>query len=195
MPFSNTGDPHPFTCKFRKKSTGKGPLSKDHVYVFFSHNRLKYIVNIHEFKFGISAVKFNLARHSNHKNRYKYLSNQKDRIKILKTVVAIMVSYTKEYDNSASFAFIGSPISGEKAANTKRFRIYKYLSSRYFSPDNYEHKSDIEKSFYAILNKKKNINKLHSDLIHCIENEMMVEFNDNACDPFSENRLNLSVSN
>lgn len=73
----------------------------------------------------------------------------------------------------------------KKIEDTKRFRVYKALSQRYFSDENYEHKEDLKKSLYMILNRKKNVNKLHVDIMNCIENEMIAEFSGNSINPFS----------
>lgn len=114
MPFSKTGNPHTFNCLERKRITLQGSFILDHVYVFNNTNNIKYIVNIHQYKFGIYAVKFNLKKHAKHPNRYKYLANQVDKYKILKTIVAIMVDFTQKIDVYASFAFIGMSSKDEK---------------------------------------------------------------------------------
>lgn len=185
MPFSKTGLPHSFNCLERKKITTQGSFICDHVYVFHSASNLKYIVNIHQYKFGICAVKFNLKRHSKQPNKYKFLANQPDKIKILKTIVAIMVEFTEKVDVTASFAFIGMSSQDEAMESTKRFRVYKALSQRYFKIENYEHAEDPKKSLYMILNKKKNTSKLYTELVSCIENEMIAEFSNSAINPFT----------
>lgn len=185
MPFSKTGAPHPFRKVLTKKNRLPSPLKFDHVYVFFSLKKLKYIVNIHQYDFGVCAVKFNLKRNSQHKNKYKVLAKQPDTAKILKTIIAIMVDYTVNVDATTSFAFIGMSSLNEDSENTKRFRVYRTLSQRYFNIDNYVHKEDKKKSLYMILNKKKNVDEIHSFLMNCIDSEMVAEFSDNTINPFS----------
>ena len=57
----------------------------------------------------------------------------------------------------ASFGFIGESSKGEEPQHTRRYKIYKTLSERYFSPKAFIHERDDYNSTYFIINRKNKI--------------------------------------
>jgi len=147
---------------FRKSSVipkrGDPALKATHIYTFTTRKKTRYIVNVDEYKLDVYIVKFFVKSHSSSKSRYSLLTNERDARKIIYTCVEIGNSIYSN-NNIASFGFVGSPISEEKRRenklfNTKRFRVYKYFALFFFSPDNFEHTTNMNYSSYLLVNKK-----------------------------------------
>lgn len=132
---------------------------------------MKYYASLIEYKIGVYAVKFYLKRDKSNPDKYKVMVNNGNAIKVLKTIVAIMLDVLNK-DNKASFAFIGMPGQQENINETKRYKVYKKISQRYFSYDNFEHFRDPRRSFYMIVNKKSNVNDLRDQILRIAESEM-----------------------
>ena len=115
-----------------------------------------------------------MKNHRKHPDRYKMLSNKGDGIVVLKTIVAIMLDILGK-ENNASFAFVGMPMVNEKTSSTKRYNVYAKFCQRYFSPNNFEHVYDTSKSFYMLLNKKTDTQKIFSGKIKIAESELRAD--------------------
>lgn len=183
MLLNKSGAPYAFSCKDRVKiNNGTGQIC-NHVYTFRTKHGLKYIVELPEYKIGVYGVKFCLGKHKRQPNKYKYLSGKGDGIVVLKTVVAIMLDVLR-MNETASFAFFGMPLLEEGIEHTKRYNVYRAFSQRYFNPNNFEHYFNEKYSFYSLLNKKNNPEKLTVEVEQVASSELKNEI-DNAPVSFS----------
>lgn len=149
----------------------------NHIYTFSTRYGVKYQVNILEYTFGLFAVKFHLSIHKKHARRYQILADVPDRIVVLKTMVRIMLDVLRCINNEASFAFIGMPLTNESADTTKRFKVYKIFCRRFFNPDNFHHDFDETKSFYMLLNKKRDTIVMKEEIAKIAEEEFNSDLN------------------
>ena len=100
-------------------------------------------------------MKFYLKNHRLSDDRYMLLSNDYDGFRVLSTLVNILHYLFTELNENASIGFIGTKLAKEEnCINTKRFRIYKNIAKRYFSPKTFEHAINVENSSYLLLNRK-----------------------------------------
>ena len=81
-----------------------------------------------------------------------------DPFRIFSTCIQIAALILQK-DPLASFGFIGENSIGEDSQNTRRYRIYRVLSERYFSPKAFIHEKDDFNSTYFIINKKNKVDK------------------------------------
>ncbi|MBS1635597.1 MAG: hypothetical protein JST26_06700 [Bacteroidetes bacterium] len=162
---------YPFKRLCKNKIT-EGEKSYDHVYTFSSKHQIKYQANLIEYNIGVFAVKFHQKLYQKHPDRYKILTNKGDAIIVLKTIVAIMHDLLSQKDD-ASFAFMGMPLINEGIEKTKRYGVYKKFCQRYFSYDNFEHVYDHNKSFYMLINRKKNLNDIVNKIKKLAETELV----------------------
>lgn len=76
---------------------------------------------------------------------------------------------------SASFAFIGMPLENEVLQKTKRFTVYELYCRRYFSHTTFDHFYDESNSFYMLLNKKNNTEKIYNQILEIAQTELQEE--------------------
>ncbi|RZK34320.1 MAG: hypothetical protein EOO61_13785 [Hymenobacter sp.] len=170
-----------------------------HIYTFYTDNTQggnakKYNLEVHQYEDSIYILKFYLAAHAQHPNRYNILTNVgfRDARRILDTCFHVMADILKR-DPLASGGFIGAPkplkvrpdkhkpfrqqglsISKrklEKEAENQRYRVYTRLATNYFSPDNWDHYDYSEKSVYLLVNRrnpKSNIHQVAWDLYNAL---------------------------
>jgi len=172
-PLSKSGSPYTYKL-LHKDKTQKGSLVCNHIYTFHAKDRIKYVVNLLEYRIGVFGVKFHLKKHHKHPNKYKALSKKGDAIVVLKTIVAIMLEILS-FENNASFAFIGMPLETENIEETKRFIVYRLFCQRYFSYQTFDHVYDEKKSFYMLLNKKVNTEMTYAEILKVAEQELQEE--------------------
>ena len=116
-------------------------------------------MNVEEYPNNVYVVKFHLKNHSHSKWKYCTLVNVGGATarKIIYTCVDIGY-HIHSKNELASFGFLGNPTKQEvhekHFSKTKRFRVYDKYARFFFSPENYDHVLDEEKSIYLLLNKK-----------------------------------------
>jgi len=82
------------------------------------------------------------------------MTNDFDAFRILSTCLNILYHVKQEYDDKASFGFLGARKETDRNdSNTQRFRIYSQLGKRYFSPQKYIHVENVDNSSYLILDR------------------------------------------
>lgn len=165
-----SGQPYPFKFLCKNKIHDKGKLF-DYVYTFVSKHGIKYQANAVQYDINVFAIKFYQKLYQKHPEKYMMLTNMGDSKVILKTIVGIMLDVLKRESN-ASFAFIGMPLQNETLSNTKRYIVYEKFCKRYFNRNNFEHVYDNEKSFYMLINRKVDTQKVHSKIIKLAEVEL-----------------------
>lgn len=141
-----------------------------HTYRFKTRLNRVYFIEVEEYKSHIYFAKFYCRLHKNLKNRYKIQLDDGDAFRIFSTCIQLAARIIKE-DPLASFGFIGENSIGEEPNNTRRYRIYRVLSERYFSPKAFVHEKDDSNSTYFIINKK---NKIEKRLIEKKFNEYFI---------------------
>lgn len=163
---------NPYTFRFVNKNTfTSGRKVKDHIYTFTNKFGFKYYANCIEYDIGVFAVKFHLAIHKKHPDRYRKTINKGNELPVLKTIVGIMLDILKK-NETASFAFIGMPRHDEDIKLTTRYCVYREFCKKYFNPNSFDHFYDEEKSFYTLLNRKTDTNKLFKQVAELAKNEL-----------------------
>lgn len=117
-----------------------------------------YFIELEEYQSSVYMAKFYCRIHKNLKDRYKKQLEDGDGFRIFSTCVQLAATVLKE-NPLASFGFIGESSEGEGVQNTRRYRIYRTLSERYFSPKAFIHEKDDLYSTYLIINKKNQIDR------------------------------------
>lgn len=169
-------DSYPFTylCNTKPDLEGIEGISLYHFKSSKSH--LLYIVRVEKYRHSTYGVKFYLKNHSASENKYKLLTNTHEPRKIVYTCINIMLSIY-EKDKLASFGFIGSGYINEenKDEPTKRFKFYSRIIATLFSDDFFQHKENLRKSTYLLINK---VNlQIYPSLIEDIENFFVKNYN------------------
>ena len=166
----------PYHFRFVNRNPLNTTLKKnDYIYSFVSSKTgFKYYVNCIEYNIGVFAVKFYLKIHKSSPDRYRIITNKGDAIPILKTVISIMVDVLRKNED-ASFAFIGMPKKNEKKDLTKRYCVYRELCKKYFNPNSFDHFYDERWSFYSLLNKRVNTDKVYKELAKIAKEELKDE--------------------
>jgi hypothetical protein len=147
-------DGYPFIHKgYKEKADGK--IYHQHTYTFKTRKNNTYIVLLNEvLDFDLYIVKFYLKNHRYSDDKYSLLTNFQEFPSILGTIINIMMETYKNNPKS-SFCFQGANSKKEDIKETKRFRVYKEVMARCFSPTFFHHIEDSNKSFYLLLNKAK----------------------------------------
>ncbi len=108
------------------------------IYKFFMHSpssRRKYLVEIHAYENHLYTADFYAK--VNNINRYRLRTNQQAAGKLGGTVLAILAEVLR-HDPQACFGFIAAAMLDETSdANTKRFRMYKYMLEQKVNPQRY----------------------------------------------------------
>lgn len=160
-----------------------------HKYRFKSSNGQVYIVDVEEYKFKVFVMKFYLKNHAQSDHRYSYVAPTKKRLsknkklgpkpvyagRVFTTCLNILKKVSVE-NPGASFGIQGAPRTNEDTmCDTQRYRVYSYLAKNYFSPENFEHLFNIEKSTYLLLNKAnktKELKKKIEDMFNSCYNDV-----------------------
>lgn len=140
-----------------KRKVNDGFHVETSLYRFKNRLNTKYLVELEEYSNKVYALKFYLRKDKDSINKYKFLSREYDAIRIMNTIVSIGVGILST-NPEASFVFIGENSIGEEKSNTKRYKLYKKIASKYFSPINFDHHYNEDVSSYILLNKKSPIN-------------------------------------
>lgn len=167
------GSPYSFKLVNRNKFTSGNKLN-DYIYTFTSKHGYKYYANCIEYNVGVYAVKFYLKIHKKQPDKYSKTINKGNVMPVLKTVVGIMLDILRR-DELASFAFIGMPRKDENLKLTTRYCVYREFCKRYFNPNSFDHFYDEEKSFYTLLNKKKDTAILYKKVAELAREELKEE--------------------
>jgi len=170
---SKGGNPYSFRLVNKNKFTSSNKV-RDYIYTFTNKHGYKYYANCIEYNIGVFAVKFHLAIHRKHPDRYKKIINQGDAIPVLKTIVGIMLDVLKQ-NELASFAFVGMPRHNEEIKSTTRYCVYREFCKKYFNPNSFDHFYDEEKSFYTLLNKKTDTNRVFKQVAALANEELKDE--------------------
>ncbi|WP_303224063.1 hypothetical protein [Butyricimonas faecihominis] len=152
------------------------------VYAFKSpKTSAKYIVEVEHYNLHLYAIKFYLKKDQNNPNRFNLLSGLNEVRPVIYTCIAIMLDIFR-HDETASFAFIGSPSHKEiereaenprlkKENNTQRYRIYSMIMSTFFSEERFSHHHSNKCSLYLMRNKSSNASpKEMQEMINIIYN-------------------------
>jgi hypothetical protein len=126
---------------FHREYIEDGLLEKRHIYRFKTRLDRVYFIEVEQYKNHVYFAKFYCRIHKNLKNRYKIQLEDGDGFRIFSTCIKLATLLLKE-DSLASFGFIGENSIKEQKINTRRYRIYKVLSERYFSPKAFIHERD-----------------------------------------------------
>lgn len=153
-------------------NVNKKGFVKDHIFTFTNAKKERFQANLHEYDIGLFAVKFYAKKHRYSRDRFSLKTNNGDAITVLKTMVAIILYALKQYPNH-SFCFIGNASDGESVNQTKRFKVYKKLMQRYFSPNNFSHNNNPEISFYSMINRKANVTEMNRKIIELGQTELV----------------------
>ena len=144
----------PYSLQFfhREKVNDKLLVERD-IYRFVTRFNRVYFIEVEKYRDHIYFAKFYCRIHKNLKNRYKMQLDDGDGFRIFSTCISV-AGIIYRNDPQASFGFIGESSIGEDPQNTRRYKIYRKLSERYFSPLAFNHEKDDYNSTYFILNKK-----------------------------------------
>lgn len=149
----------PYDLKFfHREYIQDGLLEIRHIYRFRTRLGRVYFIEVEEYESNIYFAKFYCRIHKDLPNRYKIQLEDGDPFRIFSTCIQLAAKILKG-DPLASFGFIGENSIGEAPENTRRYRIYRVLSERYFSPKAFIHEKDDCNSTYFIINKKNKVDK------------------------------------
>jgi hypothetical protein len=162
---------NPYKVDFfhRSKDGDKNLIRRDYYRFKTRFNRV-YFIEVEVYKKSLFFVKFFCRIHKNLDTKYQIVLNDGDAFRILSTCISLASILLKE-DSKASFGFIGINDLGKNRNNTRRYKIYKTLAQRYFSPESFNHVKNIEYSIYLLLSKK-NVNLSAEE----IQNEISVNY-------------------
>lgn len=133
-----------------------------------------YNTVVEEYCNKIYIIKFHLAIHKSHPNKYKYIVNNRDPFRVIRTSFDIALKILED-SPTASFGFIGCQSekkpNEKNQVNTQRFRIYKYITSNYFGYLGFTHSTSKEHSAYLLINNfHKDVAKFNSEAIDIFKN-------------------------
>ncbi len=140
--------------KFTKINHSQNPSPPPIVtynYAFRGKTGKRYLVIVEQYDFYVYIIKFCLQERKVHPDRFNILTGLNECSRILTTIGAIMKDFYNK-NPYVSFGFLGSPLPGEKANNTKRFRAYARVVSQMISPVDFEHRPSPKHSAYLLLN-------------------------------------------
>ena len=135
------------------------------IYSFDDSSGHTYLVYLEKYNYELYAIKFHLKSHKLSEKKYNLLTNNGHCSRIIRTCIQIMVDYLRNENPRASFIFSGTNSENEEKSNTKRFRLYSKVMKALFTELEFEHKENIVRSTYILLNKR---NK-ESNLLNKIE--------------------------
>lgn len=139
----------------RDKGRGKDVFEYKHIFTFWGDSKKKYIVHAEEYDFHTIIIKFHLKCHNKLENRYKKVVNLNEGVKVLRTCVDIMIDLYKE-NPYRSFGFVAADRESEqniKEPNNQRFRVYRGIMARFFSPLKFVHLRETSNNIYLLINK------------------------------------------
>lgn len=164
---------------FRKVQTDR-PKVEDvflakHIFTFICRYSNKYIVWVEEYRLNTFIIKFHLKSHNKSKSRYETTTKLNDISYVLRTCVDVMISFY-EQNPYCSFGFVGAPLAEEKIrdfaskeektiSNNKRFRVYKGIMLRLFSPVKFHHRKDDINNVYFLINRDNQTLELERKII------------------------------
>jgi hypothetical protein len=134
------------------KAKDKDVFLTKHIFCFISENYKKYIVEVEEYEHTMFILKFHLKCHNHADDKYSKMTKYKDVNRVLRTCIDIMIEMYKKNPYS-SFGFMGANMANEEISNNKRFRVYKGIMERFFSPKRFIHKQKVKKNLYFLINK------------------------------------------
>jgi len=143
---------------FHRERVNDGLLIKRDIYRFKTRFNRVYFIEVEQYHSNIYFAKFYCRIHKNLKNRYKLQLEDGDGFRIFSTCIDL-AAHILTQDPLASFGFIGENSLGERPENTRRYRIYRTLTVRYFSPKAFIHEKDDYNSTYFIINKKQKVDR------------------------------------
>lgn len=134
------------------KAKGEDVFLTKHIFVFVSANHRKYIVWVEEYEYNMLIIKFHLKCHNKADDKYSRMTKFNDVTKVLRTCIDIMIEMYKSNPYS-SFGFMGANMVDEDIPANKRYRVYRAIMYRFFSPKRFLHNQNIEKNLYFMINK------------------------------------------
>lgn len=162
----SANDGYKFTYKTSKQANDGDLIFLRHIYTFKSRKKQSYIVYVDQYsEIQVCAVKFFLKSHRHSPKKYQLKTGLHEMPGLISTCVNIMLDmYAK--NKSLSFGFIGANDENESVENTKRFRLYRAIMIRIFTPAKFKHLAYTEKSAYLMLNRENEQSKpsLQSDV-------------------------------
>ena len=157
--------PHRFVTK--RYPQGE-PYDELYVFTFRDHKGQRYIFEAEKYQFNFYAVKFYLKNHALSDHRYSLLTGLFKAGRVIRTCVNIMLDILQR-NQQASFGFIGAQNLDESdEGNTKRFRVYRQVMERFFSPTKFLHICNVEQSFYIMVSKHNPESKLEEKIVNYI---------------------------
>lgn len=146
-------DGYSYSYKGNKKECDGELWFIRHTFTFKSRKNQTYVVWVDEIEnFNLFMVKFFLKNHRESEKKFNILTGYQEAPSLIATCFNVMEELCKEYPY-CSFGFIGAHSDGEDRNNTKRFKLYKRISTQIFTPSNYNHVSHDAISLYLILNR------------------------------------------
>lgn len=118
---------------------------------FKTQNGNVYIIDVENYKNNIYIIKYYLKNHRLSEYKYSFRTNENVANRIFGTCLNV-ASEILNKDCKASFGYVGANDIDEKKENTKRYRVYKRISERFFSPKNFTHYQNDKNSLYLMLN-------------------------------------------
>jgi hypothetical protein len=123
----------------------------------FKAGKTVYNVHVKHVQSTFYEVSFfrKIKASSNFKEKFGEVINGEFPGKVLYTCTKIAKHFLS-IKPDACFIFLGFPCDGEKLHNTKRYRVYRKIASKYFDPNIWVHKLDDRVSSYLISQKRLN---------------------------------------
>lgn len=128
---------------------------------FATENNSRYFIYVQCYTDSLYIIEFFLRSDLKSKADSKYgkLTNKGNAAKIITTCFRVMIQLL-QIDENASFAFMGSPTTKddqicESLNNTKRFRIYRFVSINLLGEQSFDQFGDEKTSCYLVANKRK----------------------------------------
>jgi len=154
--------------EYRKASGRKIPEAfhlEEQIFTFRTLKDRRYIVQLETYKYDIFIIKFYLKKHGSWKWKYNIRTNDHEAIRVINTCLNICLDLLNKQP-TASFGFLASRTYNpntkklEDEAVNARYRVYIGKLLNYFSPQNFLHEENPEKSSYLILNRRNRTPKL-----------------------------------
>lgn len=175
-----TGKISPQLYTLRTINKGEYPKLKTIKFSFKDKSKLPYVVDVEVYCHNLYAIKFYVKKHAQSPYKFCEMTGRRCARSIIHTCIQIGIDLW-EKDRLASFCFIGAPTIDEyKSAgynNTKRFRAYGRSARFLLSPDTFDHKEEVGRSSYFLINKKHKETRpqLMDDILLMFESNYILE--------------------
>lgn len=142
-----------FHCTEVAVKPGDAPLIQTQLFKFRNLKRRPYLLRIEEYPNRLFMVKFHTAKMERSYKKYTFKTNDYEAPQILATCLKVVLDVYRK-NPEASFGFIGEAYEDEATRKTKKYRIYAQIMKNYFSENDFVHSTDLDLSFYILINKQ-----------------------------------------